>query len=51
MTWREYHESTKHTRQSLSRSQHFLDWENMPDPFRHYEDVPVLDLPCGPSQP
>jgi hypothetical protein len=26
MTWRDYHESTKHTRQLLSRSQHFLDW-------------------------
>jgi SagB-type dehydrogenase family enzyme len=51
MTWREYHESTKHTRQSLSRSQRFLDWENMPDPFRHYEDVPVLDLPADPPSP
>lgn len=48
MTWREYHESTKHTVQSL-RTRHFLDWQNMPDPFRHYEGVPMLDLPVDPS--
>ena len=48
MTWREYHESTKHTVQSLRRSQHFLDWKNMPDPFRHYEGAPLLDLPADP---
>lgn len=48
MTWREYHESTKHTVQSLRRTQHFLDWHNMPDPFRHYEGVPMLDLPVDP---
>jgi SagB-type dehydrogenase family enzyme len=51
MTWREYHESTKHTVQSLRRTQHVLDWENMPDPFRHYEGVPVLDLPAEPPSP
>src|SRR3984885_5341525 len=48
MTWRDYHESTKHTVQSLRRSQHFLDWKNMPDPFRHYEGAPLLDLPAAP---
>ena len=47
MTWREYHESTKHSVESL-RAPHFLDWANMPDPFRHYEGVPVLDLPADP---
>jgi len=41
MTWRQYHEATKHSVQSLRRSPHFLDWANMPDPFRHYEGVPV----------
>lgn len=51
MTWREYHEFTKHSTQSLSRSQHVLDWENMPDPFRHYDGVPVLDLPADPPSP
>src|SRR5579859_6597999 len=51
MTWREYHESTKHSIESLRRSPHVLDWANMPDPFRHYEGVPVLDLPADPPSP
>jgi SagB-type dehydrogenase family enzyme len=51
MSWREYHEFTKHTVQSLRRSQHVLDWRNMPDPFRHYTGVPVLDLPADPPGP
>ena len=51
MTWREYHELTKHSAESLRRTQHYLDWANMPNPFRHYEGVPVLDLPADPSAP
>ena len=51
VTWREYHESTKHSIGSLSRAPHVLDWANMPDPFRHYEGVPVLDLPADPPAP
>ena len=51
LTWREYHESTKHTAESLHRSHHVLDWENMPDVFRHYEGVPLLDLPADPRAP
>src|ERR1700686_999954 len=51
MTWREYHESTKHSVASLRRTPHVLDWVNMPDPFRHYEGVPVLDLPADPPVP
>ena len=51
MSWREYHELTSHTPESLRRTQHVLDWETMPDPFRHYEGVPVLDLPADPPQP
>src|ERR1700686_1943769 len=51
MTWREYHELTKHSAESLRRSQHFLDWATMPDPFRHYEGVPLLDLPADPPSP
>ncbi len=46
MSWRDYHEFTKHSPQSLRRMLHVLDWENMPDPFRHYEGVPLLDLPA-----
>ena len=48
MTWREYHQLTKHTAESLRRSQHFLDWDTMPDPFRHYEGAPVVDLIASP---
>src|SRR6202050_3978110 len=51
MAWREYHEFTKHTVEKLRRTQHFLDWANMPNPFRHYEGVPVLDLPADPPAP
>ncbi len=51
MTWREYHEATKHTAESLRRTHYTLDWRNMPDPFRHYEGVPVLDLPADPPAP
>jgi SagB-type dehydrogenase family enzyme len=51
MTWREYHEATKHSVESLRRMGPVLDWANMPDPFRHYEGVPVLDLPADPPLP
>ena len=51
MTWREYHEATKHSTESLMRSRHTLDWAHMPDPFRHYDGVPVLDLPADPPAP
>lgn len=47
-TWRDYHELTKHSTESLRRAQRRLDWANMPDPFRHYEQIPVLDLPADP---
>jgi len=51
VTWREYHEATKHTVASLRRAPHLLDWANMPNPFRHYEGAPVLDLPADPPAP
>ena len=51
MAWRDYHEFTKHTVEKLRRAQHFLDWANMPNPFRHYEGVPILDLPADPPAP
>jgi SagB-type dehydrogenase family enzyme len=51
MTWRDYHEATKHTVESIRRSLRSLDWANQPDPFRHYEGVPVLDLPADPPPP
>lgn len=49
--WRLYHEATKHSPESLRRASQGLDWANMPDPFRHYEGVPVLDLPADPPAP
>jgi SagB-type dehydrogenase family enzyme len=51
MSWREYHQVTKHSRESLRRRQHALDWANMPDPYRHYEGVPLFDLPADPYSP
>src|ERR1700682_2381418 len=51
MTWLEYHELTKDSAESLRRTQHYLDWANMPNPFRHYEGVPVVDLPANPPAP
>jgi hypothetical protein len=51
MTWREYHELTKHSVESLRRTQHYLDWANMPNPIRHYDGVPILDLPANPPAP
>jgi hypothetical protein len=51
MTWEDYHELTKHTPDSLRRARHALDWRNMPDPFRHYEGAPLIDLPADPPEP
>ncbi len=51
MSWREYHEATKHGVRSLSRAPYGLDWANMPEPFRHYEGAPALDLPADPPAP
>jgi SagB-type dehydrogenase family enzyme len=51
VTWRQYHEATKHSVESLRRARQVLDWANMPDPFRHYQGVPVLDLPADPPAP
>ena len=47
----EYHRATKHTPESLRRTSTPLDWANMPDPFRHYEGTPLIDLPADPSPP
>src|ERR1700676_1252459 len=51
MTWLEYHELTKHSAESLRRTQHYLDWANMPNPFKYYERVPFADLPADPPAP
>jgi len=44
----DYHESTKHSAESLRADTHFLDWENKPLPFKVYrgaESVPLLRDP------
>ena len=51
MKWREYHQATKHSVESLRRMRQVLDWANMPEPFRYYEGAPVLDLPADPPVP
>jgi SagB-type dehydrogenase family enzyme len=51
MNWRDYHEATKHSVESLKQARRVLDWANMPQPFRYYEGVPVLDLPADPRAP
>ncbi|MBN8730723.1 MAG: SagB/ThcOx family dehydrogenase [Acidobacteria bacterium] len=44
--WRAYHEATKHTVERLTAERRELDWAHMPAPFRHYEGVPLVDLPA-----
>ena len=46
-----YHEVSKHTVEKLRRTNHVLDWANMPEPFRHYEGVPLIDLPADIEPP
>ena len=44
----QYHESTKHSEESLGANPHFLDWENKPLPFKVYrgaESVPLMRDP------
>ncbi|MFQ6024877.1 MAG: SagB/ThcOx family dehydrogenase [Acidiferrobacterales bacterium] len=43
-----YHESTKHSEESLRANVHFLDWENKPLPYKIYrgvESVPLIRDP------
>jgi SagB-type dehydrogenase family enzyme len=46
-----YHQATKHTYQSVRMNARFLDWHNQPDPFRTYEDSPLVALPPEPGFP
>jgi hypothetical protein len=42
-TWK-YHDGTKHSPESVRRSRHVLDWDNMPRPFKvyvHLEPTPL----------
>jgi SagB-type dehydrogenase family enzyme len=42
--WR-YHDSTKHSARSVRENAHFLDWQNMPLPFKIYPTVAPIPLP------
>ena len=46
-----YHDATKHSQASIRTTRHFLDWDNMPNPFRRYEGAPLVDLPADPPAP
>jgi SagB-type dehydrogenase family enzyme len=41
----QFHEATKHSKISLKASGHYLDWGNIPNPFKLYTGVPLRDLP------
>ena len=40
-----YHDSTKHSYQSIRTKRHYLDWENQPLPFKVYPDLAPTSLP------
>ncbi len=40
-----YHNSTKHSFESVHSSHHFLDWQNKPVPFKLYPDLEPIPLP------
>jgi len=43
----DYHEATKHSWARLRADSHYLDFENMPRPFKIYSDVARRSLPIG----
>jgi len=40
-----YHDGTKHSPASIRRSPGFLDWDNLPLPFKIYKDLDPIALP------
>ncbi len=46
-----YHQATKHTYHSVRSNARYLDWQNQPNPFRSYSDVPIIVLPTEPDFP
>jgi SagB-type dehydrogenase family enzyme len=43
-TWN-YHNSTKHSYQSIRANRHYLDWDNQPIPFKIYSGLAPIPLP------
>jgi len=46
-----YHDSTKHSPESVRSGHHFLDWEIKPFPFKVYPDAPAVPLPREVGRP
>ena len=44
-TLRHYHDTTKHSYQSIRTGGHYLDWTNHPLPFKIYSDLEPIPLP------
>src|SRR3990172_5630006 len=40
-----YHNATKHSYRSVRTGGHFLDWDNLPSPFKIYSDLELIPLP------
>jgi SagB-type dehydrogenase family enzyme len=47
----DYHEKTKHSEMSVMNSPHYLDWDNHPNPFKTYIELPTIPLPIDFSMP
>lgn len=48
---RNYHAATKHSYWSVRLGGHFLDWANKPRPYKVYQGLPVVPLPCDVTPP
>ena len=46
-----YHEVTKHSYQSVRRSDHYLDWDNRPSVYKDYPGLAPILLPRDFAQP
>ena len=47
----QYHEATKHHYDRYAKSLRYMDWENQPNPFRIYENTPLVRLPLLKKDP
>ncbi len=47
----EFHRRTNHTYSSVRRRSRGLDWANVPDPFKEYPDLPLVNLPAPRQAP
>ncbi|MGD9000217.1 MAG: SagB/ThcOx family dehydrogenase [Granulosicoccaceae bacterium] len=45
-----YHQRTKHQLERYARGPETLDWDNQPDPFRHFQGSPRRELPLPAAQ-